>query len=98
MSNQPQYRCAICDQEYDTIAKRTNCEQACLKKQAEEEKRAAAEKKKAEQKIRKEAVDEAVATAVRLMASYMQDYGSYEYDENNGGIPMWPSKIWHYFG
>lgn len=94
----PMYKCAICDSVYENIAERTRCEQSCLKKKAEEEKRIAAEKKAAEKKIRKEAVDEAVMNAFRLINAYTNDYGSYEYDADTVKDCIWPSRIWHYFG
>ena len=94
----PMYKCAICDSIYENIAERVKCEQSCLKKKQEEEKKAATEKKMAEKKIRKEAVDEAVANAFRLVNAYMKDYGSYEYDRNVVEDCVWPSRIWHYFG
>ena len=62
------------------------------------EKKAAAEKKLAEKKMRKEAVDEAVANAFRLARAYIRDYGSYDYEGETDRDCIWPSKIWHYFG
>lgn len=94
----PMFKCALCDSVYKTVPERVRCEQNCLKKKEEEEKRAAAEKKAAEKKLRKEAVDEAVANAFRLVNAYTEDYGSYEYDTNIVKDCVWPSKIWHYFG
>lgn len=94
----PMYKCALCDSVYESVAERTKCETACIKKKEEEEKKAAAEKKLAEKKMRKEAVDEAVTNAFRLVRAYMRDYGSYDYDEESVQDCIWPSKIWHYFG
>lgn len=94
----PMYKCALCDSIYESVEGRVKCEQSCLKKKAEEEKRLAAEKKAAEKKIRKEAVDEAVANAFRLINAYTNDYGSYEYDSDTVKDCIWPSRIWHYFG
>lgn len=89
--------CAICGKEYNDILGRAKCEIECIGKREEEEKRAAAEKRAAEKKIRKEAVDEAVANAFRLVNAYMKDYGHYEYDTNIIKDYVWPSKIWNYF-
>ena len=90
----PMYKCGICDAVYDSISERSNCEKSCLKNKCEEERQAAAKKKAEEKKMRKEAVDEAVENALRLINAYTSDYGHYEYNENC----IWPSKIWHYFG
>lgn len=93
-----EYRCGVCGKCYEDIESRSKCEMSCLKKREEEEKKIAAEKKAAEKKIRKEAVDEAVANAFRLVNAYIEDYGPYEYDTNVLKNHIWPSKIWHYFG
>ena len=90
--------CALCGKEYDNVLSRANCEIACDKKRVEEEKKAAAAKKAAEKKLRKEAVDEAVANTFRLVNAYINDFGSYEYSPDNVKDCVWPSKIWHYFG
>jgi hypothetical protein len=90
--------CAICGKEHESVLERAKCEIECAKKKEESEKRAAAEKKVAEKKLRKEAVDEAVANAFRLINAYTDDYGSYEYDTNIIKECVWPSRIWHYFG
>ena len=91
------YMCAICGNGYSSITERMNCEQACLKKQEEVEKKAAEAKKAAEQKIRKEAVDEAVANAFRLVNAYIKDYGHYESNSNIIKDFILPSRIWNYF-
>lgn len=90
--------CAICGKEYNSILNRAQCEINCTKKIEEEEKRVAAEKKVAEKKMRREAVDEAMANAFRLAKAYIKDYGSYSYDGEANSDCIWPSKIWHYFG
>ena len=92
------FTCALCGKEYDSILERATCEINCTKKKEEEEKKVAAEKKAVEKKLRKEAVDEAVANAVRLVKAYMNDYGSYSYDGETSQDCIWPSRIWHYFG
>lgn len=93
----PAYKCGICGAEHETVRDRMNCERICLKKKDEDEKKAAAEKKAAEQKLRKEAVDEAIKRAVKLKNDYVKDYGHYEYEgEITDGI-FWPNKLWHLF-
>lgn len=92
------FTCAICGKEHNSILSRATCEIECAKKKEEEEKRAAAEKKIAEKKIRQEAVDEAVSNAFRLINTFIEDYGSYEYSPENTHDYVWPSRIWHYFG
>ena len=94
----PMYKCGICSEIYETVQERMNCEMSCVKKQEEAEKKAAAERKLAEKKMRKEAVDEAMANAFRLARAYMYDYGTYEYDEEAIQDLLIPSRIWHYFG
>lgn len=94
------FTCAICGKEHESILNRAKCEIECTKKKEEEEKKAVAKKKAAEKKIRKEAVDEAVAKTFRLINAYIDDYGSYDYDTNivKESELVWPSRIWHYFG
>ena len=94
----PMYKCALCDSVYENVAERMQCEQTCLKKKEEEEKKAAAEKKLAEKKMRKEAADEAVMNAFRLVSAFIKDYGSYEYGDDIVKDFTLPSRIWHYFG
>lgn len=94
----PMYKCALCDSVYESVIERMKCEQACLKKKEEEEKKAAAEKKLAEKKMRKEAVDEAVANAFRLTSAFIKDYGAYEYGDDIVKDSILPNRIWHYFG
>jgi hypothetical protein len=90
--------CALCGKEYTHVFDRAQCEIECTKKKEEEEKKVAAAKKAAEKKLRKEAVDEAVANTVRLVNAYINDFGSYEYAPNAVKDCIWPSRIWHYFG
>ena len=92
------YKCGICGNTYDFVQDRMNCEMACVKKQMEEKKKAEAEKKIAEKKMRKEAVDEAVINAIRLINAFSKDYGSYEYGDGIINDCILPSRIWHYFG
>ena len=92
------YKCGICGKEFNNVLDRAKCEIACTEKAEAEAKAAAEAKKKEEQKLRKEAVDEAFENLHRLVTAYVQDYGHYEY--GNGGEDTnfyWPSKIWHRF-
>lgn len=91
------YKCGICNTEYPTVKERMSCEKSCIKKQEEEAKKAAAAKKASEQKLRKEAVDEAIRRAAKLQNEYIKDYGHYEYEGEIIPNVFWPSKIWHYF-
>lgn len=75
----PVYKCAICGEVYETIPKRMNCEQACLKKQEEEARKAEETKKEIEYAARKAKVDQAYETFVELRNQFVKDYGSYEY-------------------
>lgn len=92
------YKCGICGTEHETIRNRMNCERACIKKQDEDAKKAEAAKKAAEQKLRKEAVDEAIKRAVKLQCEYVKDYGHYEYEGELVENIFFPSKLWHHFG
>ena len=91
------YKCGICDTEYETVQERMSCEMKCTKKQEEEERKAAEAKKAAEQKLRKEAVDEACKRALRLQRDYINDYGHYEYEGEVLENIFFPSKLWHNF-
>ncbi len=93
----PAYKCGICDSEYQSVQERMNCEIKCTKKQKEEERKAAEAKKVAEQKLRKEAVDEAIKRAAKLQNDYIKDYGHYEYEGEIVSNVFWPNKIWHFF-
>jgi uncharacterized protein with HEPN domain len=73
------YKCAICGEAYETVSKRMNCEQECLKKQAEEEKKAEELKKEIEYAARKAEVDMAYEKYIELRNKFAKDYGSYEY-------------------
>ena len=73
------YKCAVCGETYETISKRMYCEQACLKKQEEEERKAAETKKEIEYAARKEEVDMAYEKYFELRKNFAKDYGSYEY-------------------
>jgi hypothetical protein len=70
---------------------------SCIKKQHEEERKAEEAKRAAEQKLRKEAVDEAIQRAAKLQRDYVSDYGHYEYEGEIVSNVFWPNKIWHLF-
>lgn len=91
----PAYKCALCEEVYDSVQARANCEMACLKKQQEEERKATEAKKKAEKDARHAEVIEALKTASNLLGAYEEDYGPFEYEGNSSYI--WPSRLWHYF-
>lgn len=93
----PAYKCGVCGAEHETVRDRMNCERTCLKKKDEDEKKAAAAKKAAEQKLRKEAVDEAIKRAAKLKSEYVKDYGHYEYEGEIVENIFWPSKIFNMF-
>lgn len=75
----PAYKCAVCGEIHETIYKRMNCEQTCLKKKEEEERKAAERKKAAEYEARKKEVDAAFDHAYELRDKFLKDYNSYEY-------------------
>lgn len=93
----PAYKCGICGNEFSTVYERANCEIACMKKQQEDERKAIEEKRAAEQKMRKEAVDESIKRTIKLHRDYINDYGYYEYDGELIENLSLPSKLWHYF-
>lgn len=91
------YKCGICDTEYQSVQERMSCEMKCIKIQQEEEKKKAEAKKLAEQKLRKEAVDEAIKRAAKLQRDYVNDYGHYEYEGEMVENIFFPSKLWNHF-
>lgn len=93
----PKYKCGVCGEIYDSIKERMNCENTCLKKQAEEERKAAEAKKKAEKDARKAEVDEALKKFTKLAEAYANDYGSYEYDGELIPNVFLSNKLWHHF-
>lgn len=78
MYYKPQYKCGICEKIYDSIAERTACESACLKKQEEEAKKAEAAKKAAEKSKRYEKIVEVANNYDKLVKEFIKDYGSIE--------------------
>lgn len=99
MYYKPVYKCAICGKEYPTVAERTTCESACLKRQEGEAKKAAEAKKKEEQSARHDEVTKAIDGAVALLIEYTKDYGHYVYDGKNAHKfdDLLPSKFLHHF-
>ena len=91
------YQCGICGQSYDSVLQRAQCEIACAEKVEAEAKKAAEEKKKEEQKIRKAEVDTAFENLHKLVSAYVEDYGYYNYDDNQKGNFYWPSRLWNHF-
>ena len=75
----PMYKCAICDEVYESIADRMHCEQTCLKKREAEEKKAEEAKKQAEYEARIAEVDAAFDHAYKLRDAFLRDYKSYSY-------------------
>lgn len=71
------FKCSICEKEYDKAVDRANCEIACSKRLEEEAKKAVEAKKQAEQAARKAKVDEAYEAAEKLREEYIKDYGTY---------------------
>lgn len=68
----------------------------CSRKKLKAKKAAAAEKAaklKEEKEKRKGELDEAILNAGNLLASYIKDYGSYDYDTKN--LPLY--KLFEYF-
>ena len=95
----PMYKCAVCGEIHDSIAKRMNCEQACLKKKEEEERKAAERKKEAEYATRKAEVDAAFDHAYDLRNKFLKDYDSYTYSKtiNNSRDAYVPfSWLWEW--
>lgn len=98
MYSRPMYKCGICDAVYDSIAERTKCETACLKKQEEEARIAAEAKKKEEYEARHKEVDEAVLHTVKLVEAFMNDYGHYQFKSEEPILSDFlPSRLMHYF-
>ena len=99
MQCKPAYKCAICGKEYTTVAERTACESACLKRQEIEAKKAAEAKKKEEQRARHDEVTKAIDGACALLNRYVKDYGHYSYNGENVNTldDILPSKFLHNF-
>lgn len=92
------YKCGVCGKEYNNVPDRARCEITCTKRIEEEARKAAEEKKVAKQKMRKEAVDEALENLHRLVSEYVKDYGHYEYGDGGEDTNFyWPSRLWHSF-
>lgn len=92
------YQCGICGKSYDSVLQRAKCELACAERIEEEARKAAEAKKKEEQKLRKEAVDEAFVNLHRLITEYVKDYGHYEYADGGENVNFyWPSRLLNRF-
>lgn len=70
------YECGICGKEYAAIEGRINCETTCLAKQKEAEEFARKQKLEEEKEVRKAVIEEKCEEVLRLMRSYMRDYGT----------------------
>ena len=79
---------------YDFIAQRMKCEQACLKKQEEEERKAAETKKEIEYAARKAEVDMAYEKYIELRNKFVKDYNSYEYRTVKNSERYLPFFMW----
>lgn len=79
MEKKKMYKCALCDQEYDTIAERAKCEMACIDKQLAIEENAKQEKAKQEQEAERQKVVAALNHAGELLDAYTDKYGSFSY-------------------
>ena len=95
--NNEVYKCAICEKTHADVMSRAKCEIACMEKIKESERKVAAAKKAAEQKMRKDAVDEAIQRAAKLQRDYINDYGHYEYEGQLVENVFLPSKLWSYY-
>lgn len=98
----PIYRCGICGKDYPSIAERMKCEQACLKKQQEEEKAAAEAKRKAEKDACFMEASNALDNAFAIVNKCIEKYGKFEYKGKLKELDMlnmdfFPSKLWHHF-
>ena len=83
------YVCGVCGTAHATIAERSKCEQACVKKMEVEAAKAAETKKKEEYEARVAEVRNAFEHAQKLNNKLHDDYGvSYMcYYHNTNGLP-----------
>ena len=98
----PMYKCGICDTIYESIAERSQCEQACVKKQIEEEKKAAEAKKNAEKNADFTEASIALDNALTLVNKCVEKHGLFQYKGKLKELDMLnmdflPSKLWHHF-
>ena len=80
MAAKPMCKCGICDNVYDSIEKRSSCEQACLRKQVEEAKKEEEKRKVKEREVRYVEVCDAINKANKLQNEYLKDYGYFAYN------------------
>lgn len=98
----PMYKCGICDTVYESVAERSKCEQACVKKQIEEEKRAAEARKNAEREACYAEASAALENALVLVNKCVEKYGVFKYsgsmtDLERLNMDFFPIKLWHHF-
>ena len=79
MEKKKMYKCALCDQEHETVAERAKCEMACIDKQLAIEENAKQEKAKQEQETERQKVVAALNHAGELLDAYTDKYGSFSY-------------------
>ena len=98
----PMYKCGVCGTIYDSIAERSKCEQACVKKQEEEAKKAALAKKNAEKEADYTEASAALDNALALVNKCVEKHGVFKYSGKMKDLDMlnmdfFPSKLWHHF-
>ena len=98
----PKYKCGVCGEIYDSIAKRMKCEQECLHKQEVEAKKVAEAKKRAEKDARFAEASAAIDNAFALVNKCVEDYGEFAYvgklkDAEEPIRNYFPSRLWHHF-
>ena len=91
------YKCAICENEWKTIAERNKCESTCIKRIEEDAKKAAEAKKKEEKEARRVEVEEAIDHAKKLLMAYISDYKTFEFSADEDDYPFWTSKLLSWF-
>ena len=79
MEKKKNYKCALCNKEYETIAERAKCETACVDKQLAIEEKAKKEQAKQEQEAERQKVMAAINYAGELLDAYTDKYGSFSY-------------------
>ena len=70
------YECGICGKEFSNVVDRIDCETTCLAKQREAEEIARKQKLEEEKETRRAVIEEKCEEVLRLMRSYMRDYGT----------------------
>lgn len=89
MAVKPMYKCGICDSVHETIEKRMNCEQKCLKEQKEKAKKAAEAEAKAKRDAEYKEVCDAIAKAEKfekeaekLKKAFIKKHGYFSYSNS----------------